>query len=197
MGGEAIADVLFGAASPSGRLPVTMYHANYTEQIAMTNMHMRGWPGRTHRFLQVPVLFPFGYGLSYAAFSYDMAPVAPTGRTGSRTIALTVRNAGVVAADHTVLLFVSYVGRANGTAEPPFGVVPVQELVRVRRLSHVVPGEAVHVAFDLHMADLALATVTGDRLVPTGTWVAHVARGGTARSVADSIAQGVRFIVTP
>eukprot|EP00041_Stephanoeca_diplocostata_P021760 m.513317 g.513317 ORF g.513317 m.513317 type:complete len:786 (+) comp21904_c0_seq3:179-2536(+) len=198
MGGEAIADVLFGAVSPSGRLPVTMYHANYTEQVAMTNMDMRGWPGRTHRFLQVPVLFPFGYGLSYASFAYIMTlGGSPTATSGVRTIALAVRNTGTVASDHTVLLFVSYAGGAAGAVPPQFGVVPVQELVRVQRLRLVPPGDTVHVTFQLSSHDLALATVAGERLVPAGTWVAHVARGGTARTAAESIAEGVTFTVDP
>ena len=34
-------------------------------------MDMRAWPGRTHRFVQVPVLYPFGHGLSYNSYSYS------------------------------------------------------------------------------------------------------------------------------
>ena len=46
-GAQALADVLFGAVSPSGRLPYTMYYANYTEEIAMTDMCMSCTPGRS------------------------------------------------------------------------------------------------------------------------------------------------------
>ena len=45
-GGGAVADVLFGAHAPAGRLPVTVYHANYTELIDMKSMDMRAYPGR-------------------------------------------------------------------------------------------------------------------------------------------------------
>ena len=52
-GAAAIAEVLFGDHSPSGRLPVTFCHNNFTQQSLMSSMDMRAWPGRTYRFLQV------------------------------------------------------------------------------------------------------------------------------------------------
>ena len=46
MAGEALADILLGDVSPAGRLPVTVYAKNYTDQVSMTSMSMRAWPGR-------------------------------------------------------------------------------------------------------------------------------------------------------
>lgn len=55
-GGQALAEVIFGDYNPAGRLPYTIYPANYVNQVSMFDMGMRpnasnGNPGRTYRFL--------------------------------------------------------------------------------------------------------------------------------------------------
>ena len=68
-GGRAVADVLFGEANPSGRLPVTFYRATEDlpqfEDYSMSN--------RTYRYFKGKPLFAFGHGLSYTKFDYSGA----------------------------------------------------------------------------------------------------------------------------
>lgn len=73
-GGTALADVLFGKVSPSGKLPVTFY--DDSEKLPdFTDYSMKN---RTYRFAENNVLYPFGYGLTYAkafidGFAFDGA----------------------------------------------------------------------------------------------------------------------------
>ena len=85
-GGEAIASILFGQESPSGKLPVTFYRS--TDQLPdFENYDMKG---RTYRFFEGDPLFAFGYGLSYTTFKYGKGKVkkgaleVPVTNTGKR-----------------------------------------------------------------------------------------------------------------
>ena len=52
-GAAGVVDLVLSKRAPSGRTPVSWVYENYTQQIAMSDMAMRAWPGRTHRYLQV------------------------------------------------------------------------------------------------------------------------------------------------
>lgn len=60
-GGRDVADILFGAVSPSGKLPITLYR-DLEELPDFTDYSMEG---RTYRYLKKEPLYPFGYGLTY------------------------------------------------------------------------------------------------------------------------------------
>lgn len=66
-GGDALADILFGKACPSGRLPVTFYRS--IEDLPPFDDY--SMEGRTYRFFQGEPLYPFGHGLSYAEFQEE------------------------------------------------------------------------------------------------------------------------------
>jgi beta-glucosidase len=137
-GGSAVADVLFGSVNPSGRLPVTFYKADEKlpdfEDYSMKN--------RTYRYFEGQALYPFGHGLSYTRFAYsglklDRAEVAAD---GTLTATVTVRNAGKLAGDEIVQLYLRPVAPKRARA--------LRELRGMRRVS-LEPGESRQVTFTL------------------------------------------------
>ena len=66
-GGEAVADVLFGQAAPSGKLPLT-FPKSIDDLPSFEDYNMTG---RTYRYSTAKPLYPFGFGLSYTQFAYS------------------------------------------------------------------------------------------------------------------------------
>lgn len=94
-GGHAVADVLFGDANPSGRLPIT-----FPRHVGQVPCHYSRKPGGGRRYVEMSwlPLYPFGYGLSYTSFSYgelslSASEIAPG---ESVTASFTVTNTGAV-----------------------------------------------------------------------------------------------------
>jgi beta-glucosidase len=103
-GGRALADVLFGEVSPSGRLPVTVPRRT-ADLPPFKDYHMRG---RTYRFTEVEPLYPFGFGLSYARLAYGPLSLdATTLRDGEKLrVRTNITNPGARATDETVQCYV-------------------------------------------------------------------------------------------
>src|SRR5262249_24077708 len=102
--GTAIADVLFGAYSPAGRLPVT-FPRWLADVPPFESYAMRG---RTYRYLEAEPLYPFGYGLSYTRFEYSglTASKREIREGDTLEISANVANVGSRAGDEVVQLYV-------------------------------------------------------------------------------------------
>lgn len=123
-GGNALADILFGKVSPSGRLPITFY-SSLTDLPEYSNYSMKG---RTYRYFDGKVQFPFGYGLSYTDFEYETLRSVKMVLTERDTIDLTikVKNIGDHDGDEVVQLYIDY---------PDGERMPLKELKAFQRLS--------------------------------------------------------------
>ncbi len=113
-GGLAVADILFGNANPSGRLPVTFYKS-IDDLPAFDDYSMKG---RTYRFFMGEPLFPFGFGLSYTTFEYLSRAVENKDvyAAGEKIHAeLTIKNTGDCAGEEVVLIYASKAGDPIGT----------------------------------------------------------------------------------
>jgi beta-glucosidase len=105
-GGDAIADVLFGNADPSGRLPVTFPMAE--GQLPLVYNHKPTGRGDDYVDLTGQPLFPFGFGLSYATFEYSGLVIEQDTitSTGTAVVRFTVANTGSRAGAEVVQLYV-------------------------------------------------------------------------------------------
>lgn len=102
-GGKAIAEILFGKVSPSGKLPVTFYK-NTEDLPEFTDYSMKG---RTYRYLEKEPLYPFGYGLSYGDIGITHARVTnPVTKTSDIELEIEVENKGKIAADEVVQVYI-------------------------------------------------------------------------------------------
>ncbi len=137
-GGNAVADVLFGDANPSGRLPVTFYKAN--EKLpAFEDYDMQG---RTYRYFKGEPLYPFGHGLSYTKFEYSGLKLdrEQAGAQDEITATLRVKNVGQRAGEEVVQLYV----RPSDAKQ----MRAVKELRGIQKLA-LFPGEEREVTFTL------------------------------------------------
>ena len=102
-GGNAVADVLFGATNPSGRLPIT-FHKSVDELPPFADYSMKG---RTYRYFEGEALYPFGHGLSYTRFEYSDFRLQPTGVGADQAVevSLSVANTGRRAGHEVVQLY--------------------------------------------------------------------------------------------
>jgi len=200
MAGPAIADILFGVESPSGKLPVTfprvvgqvpIYYAQRNTgkpPLPGTFLHIDDIKVRTSQtglknkswYLDAGYepLYPFGYGLSYTSFAYSDIAVTPSrARVGMPVqVRAVVTNVGKVEADEVAQLYVQdVVGSVTR---------PVRELKGFQRV-RLEPGESREVSFQLTADDLAFYGRDMRRATEPGTFHAWIGGSSKAELRAD------------
>jgi beta-glucosidase len=161
MGGKAIADLIFGAYSPSGKLPVTFY-SNANHLPAFEDYRMEN---RTYKFFQEQPLYPFGYGLSYTTFSYSDLNCRDTIACGeSLSLSVSVRNTGKTASDEVVELYL----RDDEASVR----VPVHKLVGCKRV-FLQPGESRQVDFTIDAGQFCIIDEEGEFRYEAGSYTIY------------------------
>lgn len=164
-GGKAIAEMLFGEFSPSGKLPVTFYQG--TENLPeFTDYSMAD---RTYRYTDKNVLYPFGYGLHYGRVCYEEERVSGelTDTSGDVKVSASVINESRYPLWETVQV---YVKRKDALDyEPGFQLKGISCV-------HLAPGEKKRIEVTLSARDFAYITEEGDCVVRSGEYV--IAIGG-------------------
>lgn len=139
-GGKALADILFGKVSPSGKLPVTFY-ADADQLPAFDDYSMTG---RTYRYTRENILYPFGYGLTYSKTS--LSDLVVDGKQAT----LNITNTGGVDTDDVVQFYL----KDDSECAAPYPTLC--GFVRV----HLTAGETQSVSVEI--PELAFTSVDAD-----------------------------------
>lgn len=174
-GGNALADILFGKVSPSGRLPVTFYKS-LSDLPAYESYAVAG---RTYRYFKGDVQYPFGYGLSYTSFAYQwkQQPAKSISLNDTLTFSVSIKNTGTMDADEVAQAYIQY---------PSLERMPLKELKGFKRV-HVRRGEESTVEFRIPASELQKWDLKqgGWKLYP-GTY--HVLVGASSQDIRLSAA---------
>lgn len=170
--GTAIADVLFGDYNPSGKLPVTFYKKD-SDLPPFNSYEMHN---RTYRYFDKPVLYPFGYGLSYTNFEYKGLKAPSTIRTNEgMEITVNIKNTGKRDGDEVIQLYMAYPDAQ--------GQKPLYALKGFERIS-LKTGESGNVTFKLSPRELGLVDDNGILKTSAGKRTIYI--GSTSPSKTDA-----------
>ncbi|MDA3815789.1 MAG: glycoside hydrolase family 3 C-terminal domain-containing protein [Prolixibacteraceae bacterium] len=157
-GGNAVADVIFGNASPSGRLPLTFPKS--LEQIPdYTDYSMQG---RTYRYMDEEPMYPFGFGLNYSGVQYNSVALLNTSDGEPVKVKVSVTNEGTHDVEEVVQLYISYEEIANATNG--FPIFSLKGFDRVE----LTPGETKELTFTVNREDIKVYNSEGVKVLPEG-----------------------------
>jgi beta-glucosidase len=171
MGGQALAEIVFGEVNPSGKLPITIpYSVGHMQAI-----YNHKPSALVRKYADAPThnLYEFGYGLSYSQFEYSDARLSSSkiAQNESAKLFITVKNIGQYAGDEIVQLYI----------RDKFSQVtrPVKDLKGFKRVS-LKPGEERAVDFDITPDMLAYYNLQMNWVVEPGDFKIMV--GGSSRN---------------
>jgi beta-glucosidase len=168
-GGNAVADILFGDANPSGRLPVTFPKS--VEQLPPFNDY--SMKGRTYRYMKAEPEYTFGFGLSYTKYEYSNIRLSAEkmNSSGSIDVMVDVRNTGKMTGEEVVQLYITDMEASE--------ITPLFALNGFQRLQ-LEPGNSETARFTIVPEMLGLVTKDGEIISEPGKFKVSV--GGASPS---------------
>ncbi len=161
LGGQAVAEILFGDVNPSGRLPLTVPRS--VGQLRMIYNHKPSAYFHKYADEKKTPLYPFGYGLSYTNYKYSTPLLSDNTLTKENTILVTteIKNTGEVDGEEVAQLYI----RDNVSSVTR----PVKELKGYQRV-FLKAGETKTVEFTLGAESFAFYDINMNYVVEPGTF---------------------------
>ena len=189
--GTAVADVLFGDYSPSGRLPVTFYKSD-TDLPSFDDYSMQN---RTYRYFKGDPLYPFGFGLSYTKFVYSNLKLSKTKSDSYRikknesvNAEVTVTNSGKIKSDEVVQLYLTHLQSGAD--------IPLYSLKGFKRIT-LLPGASEKVKFTITPDMMKLINENGKSVLNSGQIKISIAGSlPSDRSIELGAAKPVEALIT-
>lgn len=166
-GGTAVADILFGKVSPSGKLPIT-FPKSLDQLPPFEDYSMKG---RTYKYMNVDPLYPFGFGLSYASFAYSNIKASSSAilKNENPKVEVTVTNTGKVKSDEVVQVYISDLKASVA--------VPNFKLISTKRIN-LEPGASKKIVFQLTPKDFEMVNYDGAKSIEAGEFKIYI--GGSS-----------------
>ena len=163
--GHGLASAIFGETNPAARLPMTWYKSD-ADLPPMEDYDLIKNP-RTYRYFDKPVLYPFGYGLSYTSFGYADLSVGKCEKCGGLKASVQVTNTGEALGDEVVQLYIKRLS-------PSETVHPLRRLIGFVRLHDLKPGETRLAEFKVNPCDLEIYVEgLGKKIVEPGRYLVY------------------------
>mmetsp|Transcript_102613 Transcript_102613/g.209004 ORF Transcript_102613/g.209004 Transcript_102613/m.209004 type:complete len:703 (-) Transcript_102613:84-2192(-) len=175
--GAAAAAVLFGDASPGGKLPI-MLPASDADQINPSDEVVLYSEGlfTSYRSDKLKAAFPFGHGLSYTTFEIEEPKLLAKGRTcaAQACVALTVRNTGSRPGAEVVQAYIEHFLRLQSGELAEAKATPKKSLRAFKRTSMLAPGESEEVVLSFQPKDLSIYRPGEGWVMPSFGMRAHI-----------------------
>jgi beta-glucosidase len=178
LGGQAVAEVLFGDVNPSGKLPLTV--ARSVGQLRMIYNHKPSAYFHKYADEKKTPLYPFGFGLSYTNFTYGKPTLSNTSLNKENTITVTVEitNSGMVDGEEIAQLYI----RDNVSSVTR----PVKELKGYQRVA-LKAGETKKVNFSLNAESLAFYDINMNYCVEPGIFTIMTGSSSNSKDLKKTI----------
>ncbi|MEE0731901.1 MAG: glycoside hydrolase family 3 C-terminal domain-containing protein, partial [Oscillospiraceae bacterium] len=162
-GGLALAELLFGAYSPAGRLPVTFYR----DTADLPDFLDYSMENRTYRYFQGEALYPFGYGLSYTSFAYSDLKLNKEELSAGESLfaEVTVTNTGARDGDEVLECYLR--DEEASVSTPKWSLCGFQRF-------HLKAGESRRIQLEIKAESMRIVDEQGERYVEPGAFTLFV-----------------------
>jgi beta-glucosidase len=191
--GDAIASILFGDATPGGKLNATWYKS-VNDLPAITDYNLRGGNGKNGRtlwYFNKDVSYEFGYGISYTTFEYTNFKISKSSITPQDkiTISVDVKNTGDFDGDEVVQVYMR-------TPDSPASLQrPIKRLKGFQRVT-IPKGQSKTVRIDIHCIDLWFWDQPTNRMAfDQGKYIFEI--GSSSKDIRGSVSTSMNGAFTP